>query len=312
MKFIDLFCGLGGFRIALEHYNAECVFSSDIDPHVQKNYEYNFNEKVHGDITAIQAQDIPAHDVICGGFPCQPFSIANSVGKTGFEHTKGTLFYDVVRIAKHHKPKFVFLENVNRLEKHDGGNTLKTMIQALDDIDYITYYKTLNSADYNTAQQRKRVYLVAIRKDIHHKTFLFPNATSNYSILRDHLICNQDQSLIISRDYDIVKNVTQRTRKVMRVGLIESRDSQGYRIYSPLGLTPTFTASGGGLAGKTGAYLINNHVRKLSTKECLNVLGYPQDYLFQSDIPKTQQYKMIGNSVAVNVLKAIYHQIKTY
>jgi|11_taG_2_1085331.scaffolds.fasta_scaffold02025_2 DNA (cytosine-5)-methyltransferase 1 len=306
IKFIDLFCGLGGFRVALESYGLQCVFSSDIDKHVQKNYKYNFNEDVRGDITAIHEQDIPAHDVLCAGFPCQPFSIANSTGKAGFQHTKGTLFYDVIRIAQYHKPKIVFLENVARILKHDDGKTLEIITQTLQNVGYDTHYKILNSADYNTAQQRKRFYLVAIRKDVQ-QNFVFPAPNKKYRVLEsciDHRY-NTDQSLIIKREYSLKDDIDKPVKKPVRLGLIGGRDSQGQRIYSVKGTSITFTASGGGVAGKTGAYLISNIVRKLHIQECLNILGFDSKYKFHSEISKAQQYKMIGNSVCVDVLKKI-------
>ena len=309
IQFIDLFCGLGGFRVALENFGAKCVFSSDIDQHVQKNYEYNFKDKVQGDITTIHEQDIPPHDILCAGFPCQPFSIANSIGETGFNHTKGTLFYDVIRIAKHHKPKIIFLENVARILKHDHGKTLEIIIKTLKIIGYNSHYKILNSANYSTAQQRKRFYLVAIREDIK-QHFTFPLPSADCVVLESCINhkYNDDQSLIITRQYHIKKDIKKPIKKPIRLGLIENRDSQGNRIYSVKGTSITFTASGGGLAGKTGAYFIADKVRKLHIRECLNVLGFSDNYKFHDDISKTQQYKMVGNSVCVEVLKKIIEQ----
>ena len=155
-KFIDLFCGLGGFRIAFEKVGGKCVFSSDIDEAVQKVYENNFGEVPHGDITKIDAQDIPDHDVLCAGFPCQPFSTAGR--RLGFEDTRGTMFFEVARILKEKKPTCFILENVKGLTNHDSGKTLETILNTLDEIGYDVKYSVLNAKDYNVPQNRERWY----------------------------------------------------------------------------------------------------------------------------------------------------------
>ena len=310
LKFIDLFCGLGGFRIALESFGLECVFSSDIDLYVQKNYKYNFNDNIHGDITNININDIPNHDILCAGFPCQPFSIANKK-INGFEHTKGTLFHNIIKIAEKHNPKCVFMENVANLEKHDQGRTLNIIIKSFREIGYYVYHKVLNSADYGTPQKRKRIYLIAIKKTII-KAFNFPDPIKNYNFLLDYIDQNnKDEKLLVKRKCFIYKQVNddERFNDIKRIGLIENNEKQGYRIYSPNGLSITFTANGGGIAGKTGAYLIDDIVRKLSIDECLRILGYPDNYHFHNDISNVQRYKMIGNSVSIDTLKHITKEI---
>lgn len=166
-KFIDLFCGIGGFHQAMKSIGGECVFASDIDPDCRKTYEQNYGLKPAGDIKKIKAKDIPAHDMLCGGFPCQAFSKAGK--RLGFEdETKGTLFFDICRILKYHKPKYVLLENVRNLASHDKGNTWKVIHDQLDALGYnLPSNPVIFSPHYfGIPQHRERVYIMCVRKDI--------------------------------------------------------------------------------------------------------------------------------------------------
>jgi len=172
-KFIDLFAGVGGMRIAFQRNEGECVFSSEWDRYSQKTYYKNFGDMPAGDITKIEAKDIPDHNILIGGFPCQPFS---SIGKReGFEHaTQGTLFFDIVRILKEKKPESFLLENVSGLKHHDKGNTLKQIMSTLrNELGYWVELKELDSADYGVPQHRKRIYIVGFNKAISNKTNFF-------------------------------------------------------------------------------------------------------------------------------------------
>ena len=162
--FIDLFCGIGGFRLALEGEGLKCVFSSDIDKHVQDAYEQNFGERPVGDITKVNECDIPAHDVLCAGFPCQSFSMSGK--QKGFDDERGMLFYDIIRIAKYHSPNIMILENVPAILSNDDGKTIETITNTLNENGYNVSYSILNSSFYGIPQQRKRVYFVCIKKDI--------------------------------------------------------------------------------------------------------------------------------------------------
>ena len=156
---VELFAGVGGFHLA---FNSEyCVFASEIDKYASETYKLNFPDtRLEGDITKIDEKDVPEHDILCAGFPCQPFSVAGY--RKGFEDVRGTLFFDIARIIKHHRPKAVLLENVKNLENHDNGNTLKTIINVLQDLNYYVCYKILNSAEYsNIPQNRERIFIVA-------------------------------------------------------------------------------------------------------------------------------------------------------
>ena len=172
LKFIDLFAGLGGFRLALESCGAKCVYSNEWDKYAQKVYHMNFSEIPEGDITQVNAKDIPEHDILCAGFPCQAFSISGK--QKGFEDSRGTLFFDVARIVKEKRPSIVFMENVRNFATHDNGNTLNVVRQTMIELGYDFYSDVLNSLDYGIPQKRERIYMVCFRKDLNIMNFSFP------------------------------------------------------------------------------------------------------------------------------------------
>ena len=318
MKFIDLFAGIGGFRIALEEGGSKCVYSSEWDKFAQITYRHNFNDLPEGDITQINPQSIPEHDILCGGFPCQAFSISGKQG--GFDDTRGTLFFDVANIVKFKKPKVLFLENVRNFIRHDGGRTLNTIKNVLDKLGYDVFTSVLNSSNFGVPQHRQRVYIVCFNKDLNVTNFKFPSPTYKEIYLKDILEKNVDtKDYEINRTDMVIKGneklltddlVAGKKLRPIRVGTI-SKGGQGERIYSPEGHAITLSAYGGGIAGKTGAYLINRKVRQLTKRECLRVQGFPENFNFPDDISKRQVYKMCGNSVSVPVIRKIYHQIKS-
>ena len=169
-KFIDLFAGIGGIRIPFEEIGGDCVFTSEFDKFAQQTYEANFGEKPSGDITLIDEKDIPNHDVLLGGFPCQAFS--NAGLKKGFDDTRGTLFFDIARILKHHKPKAFLLENVKGIRGHDKGKTLQTIVRVLNYMDYNLSIEVLNAKHFGLPQNRERIFIIGF-KDI--VNFRFPS-----------------------------------------------------------------------------------------------------------------------------------------
>lgn len=180
-KFIDLFAGIGGFHIALNNLKCECVFASEWDIHARKTYEANYKalepslfikEHFVGDITKIDEKNIPSHDILCAGFPCQPFS--NAGFKKGFEDTRGTLFFDIARILKEKKPKAYILENVRGLLNHDKGRTFEVIKNTLHNLGYSFHYKVLKASDFNLPQHRPRIYMVGFLKELK-DNFQFPN-----------------------------------------------------------------------------------------------------------------------------------------
>ena len=305
-NFIDLFAGIGGFRLALEKNGCKCVFSSEWDKQAQVTYKENFKELPKGDITKIYESDIPKHNILCAGFPCQAFSISGR--QRGFKDTRGTLFFDIARIAKYHQPEVLFLENVKNLTKHYNGNTLKIILRILDEIGYCPYYEVLTASNYGVPQARERIYIVAFRKDLGVRYFNFPRPTYKEIYLKDVLEDdNKTNKYIIDRkDIKFWKKDDSLSLKPIQIGQINN-GGQGERIYSINGHAITLSANGGGAAAKTGAYLVNGKVRKLSPRECARVQGYPE--WFKIPVSDSQAYKQFGNSVAVPVVDAIFKRI---
>lgn len=314
-KFIDLFAGIGGFHYALSSIGAQCVFASEWDIHAAETYNKNFNFKPQGDITKIEVEDIPSHDILCGGFPCQPFSIAGK--QKGFEDIRGTLFFDIARIVDYHKPKVLFLENVKNLSQHDEGKTFKTILITLRNLGYTTHYKVLNASNFGLPQNRERVYIVAFRNYINSENFKFPIPPNIPICLLDVLEKNPINAKVITRDdIEIYREyIPQKTlfnemtllNKPIQIGKV-NKGGQGERIYHPLGHAITLSAYGGGVGSKTGLYLIDGEIRKLSPRECARVQGFPDNFIL--DKADSQSYKQFGNSVSINVLQNILLEIE--
>jgi DNA (cytosine-5)-methyltransferase 1 len=309
LRFIDLFAGIGGFRLGLESQGAKCVFSSEWDTDSQETYRQNFGVIPDGDITKIDEKDIPDHDVLCGGFPCQAFSVSGK--QMGFEDSRGTLFYDILRIAKIKKPKVLFLENVKNLIRHDSGRTMAVILESLRSLGYTVFYQVLRSSDYGVPQARNRVYIVAFRKDLGVEEFSFPKPSSEIKVVRDIL-----EPRNVTSEFRIERNDIQiyadaekvsDPRKPLQIGII-NKGGQGERVYSVHGAGITLSAYGGGAASKTGAFLVDGQVRKLSPRECARMQGFPENF---KPHPKTNlAYKQFGDSVSVPVIRAIYKNIK--
>ncbi len=315
LTFIDLFCGIGGFRLALKGFGLKCVWANDTDKHCALTYEKNFGEEPDTrDIKKVLTENIPSHDVLCAGFPCQTFSISGK--QRGFEDTRGTLFFDIARIAKYHQPKILFLENVRNFEKHDNDGTIKVVSKTLDEISYNAFYKVLNASHYGTPQSRERIYIVGFRKDLGVKEFHFPKPTYEPIKLKDVLLPNSKAKKYIIRRKDIKlrENPPKLKQDIfgnyplcpIRVGTI-GKGGQGERIYSEYGHAIALTAYGGGVASKTGAYLVGGTVRKLTPHECSQVMGFPKN--FKIPVSDTQAYKQFGNSIVVPMLKKVFKEI---
>jgi len=314
-KFIDLFAGIGGFHLALSSLGAECVFASEWDKHASETYELNFKLKPNGDITKISEKEIPNHDILCGGFPCQAFSISGK--QKGFEDVRGTLFFDIARIVNQHNPKVLFLENVKNLAKHDDGRTLKTIIKTLEELNYTVYSKIFNASNFGLPQNRERVYIVAFHNSLNSKKFKFPKPTNEPICLENILEDNPKNAKIIERnDIEIYKTYTEQStlfgngvlpNKPIQIGKV-NKGGQGERIYHPMGHAITLSAYGGGVGSKTGLYLVNGKIRKLSPRECARVQGFPEEFILNKT--DTQSYKQFGNSVSINVLQNILLEIE--
>lgn len=306
--FIDLFAGLGGFRLALESLGAKCVYSNEWDSHAQTVYAKNFGETPEGDITKVDEKNIPNHDILCAGFPCQAFSISGK--QRGFEDSRGTLFFDVARIVKEKKPKVVFMENVKNFETHDKGRTLSVVKATMEELGYTFYHKVLNAVDYNMPQKRERIYMVCFRNDLEIADFQYPKKMKLVRHVEDFLLDDESmvEHLYVDRP-DISYNGNKDDRyndKSIRLGIV-NKGGQGERIYSVKGIAITLSAYGGGVFAKTGGYLINGKPRKLHPRECARIMGYPDAYKMAES--PNQAYKQFGNSVVVDVLQYIAKEI---
>ena len=309
IKYIDLFCGVGGFRYGLNSSTSQCVFSSDIDPDAREVYTQNGGEQPVGDIVEVQVEDVPAHDVLCGGFPCQPFSISGNQG--GFEDARGTLLHEILRIAQHHQPRVLFLENVKNFLSHGGGETLAKTIELLNRAGYQVHYSLLNASRYGVAQKRERVYFVCFRNDLGIVDFLFPEPSDEDVAVEDILLPSDDPrllDLIIERTDLRMKKIlpTERENRTLRIGTV-GKGGQGERVYSPKGHAITLSAFGGGIGAKTGMYLIDGQIRRLHPEECRRLMGFPDGFKLH-DRPNVS-YRQFGNSVAVPVVRKIFQSI---
>jgi DNA (cytosine-5)-methyltransferase 1 len=282
-KFIDLFAGVGAFHLALRDAGAECVFASEIDSRAADVYEDNHGLRPSGDITKIAETDIPPHDIICAGFPCQAFSIGGR--KLGFEDTRGTLFFEIVR----------------NLEAHDDGRTFVTMRQCLQDLGYRVHSKVLDASDHWSPQKRERIFIVALRDDIglEHQFFWPMKAVAQYSV--DDML-DLDIEKKMSQEYIHEKDFDGRTDRIARVGRF-GNGGQGYRVYDPRGLGTTLCSGGGGGGANTGVYLVNGEPRTLTARECARLSGFPEDFKLHPN--ERQAIRQFGNSIVVPVLRAI-------
>jgi DNA (cytosine-5)-methyltransferase 1 len=232
----------------------------------------------------------------------------------GFDDTRGTLFYDIARIAEYRRPKFLFLENVANFVKHDGGKTLQTILNALNSIDYDVYYDVLNASLFGVPQSRKRAYFLCIRKDLNFKTYAFPTPTlENISLKNIILEDKYVKDLIIERkdvffdkNIALMNNYKNSQLKPIRIGYV-NKGGQGERIYSEYGHAITLSAYGGGVGAKTGLYYINGAVRKLHPEECKRVMTFPENFIVHERV--NQAYKQFGNSVVVKMIKIIFEKL---
>ena len=317
-KFIDLFAGIGGFRKGFEDAGFKCVFTSEIDTQCQQVYEANFGEKPFGDITKIEPSNIPNFDILLGGFPCQPFSISGK--KMGFEDTRGTLFFDICRIIDEKKPNVVILENVKHLIHHDKKRTFTTILKALMDLGYNVTHKILNAKDFGLPQNRERIFIIATKK--HYFDFAKLKRKKKV-ILRDFLDTDGKFEFIDKSEYTLIDTpksqesglifVGYRNKNIWKKGVRENTEHlsrvhrQPNRIYSIDGTHPTIPSQE--TAGRFFIYIPElDAVRKLTINECYKIMRFQSDFIKHSNLG--EQYKQIGNSVAIPVIRAIAESIK--
>ena len=281
-------------RIPFAHLGGECVFSSEWDEHAQQTYYQNFGEKPEGDITKIDERDIPDHDILLAGFPCQPFSIIGD--KQGFGDTRGTLFFDIERILKQKKPKAFLLENVKQLASHDKGRTFSIIQEHLSRLGYTVYHKVLNALDFGLPQKRERIFIVGFREPI---DFTFPRGNGKYKPLLEILEPDDEVALSLFASEKIRKSRLEKCKVKPFYPSIWHENKGGN-----ISLLPFSCAL---RAGASYNYLLVNGIRRPSGRELLRLQGFPEDFKIVVNI--TQLRKQTGNSVAIPVITAIAGKI---
>lgn len=283
-------------RIAFEKVGGECVFSSEWDKFAQQTYAANFGDTPHGDITQVELTDVPRHDILIGGFPCQPFSHAGL--KRGFEDTRGTLFFDVARIIDHRKPSMVLLENVKGFTTHDKGRTMAVVKETLEELGYNVFHKVLNAKDFGVPQNRERVFIVAInKKKMGSIGFEYPTPKKVETKLGDILDAKVDEKYTISN-----KLWAGHKRR-----LKEHRAKGNGFGYSLFNTKSPYTSTISARYYKDGSEILieqkDANPRKLTPREAARLQGFPEK--FKIPVSDNQAYKQFGNSVAVPVIHAI-------
>ncbi len=298
IRYIDLFCGIGGFHIAMDNsllshgLKGECVFASDIDEQCRRAYAANFGQWPFGDITAIDAESIPDHDVLLAGFPCQPFSIIGSA--KGFEDTRGTLFFEIARILETKRPAAFVLENVKQLVGHDGGRTFSRILETIDDLGYTHAHRIFNALDFGLPQKRERVFIVGFRETTH---FDWPLGGIAMKPLSEILESNVSQRHFASERI----REQRRAKYAAKPGepTIWHENKSGH-----IGVYPFSCAL---RAGASYNYLLVNGERRLTPREMLRLQGFPDSYKIVCEDSHIR--KQCGNAVAVPVVNAVLNRV---
>jgi DNA (cytosine-5)-methyltransferase 1 len=303
-QFVDLFAGIGGIRLAYQNLGGKCVFTSEWDGFSKKTYEANFGEVPFGDITKFSEKEIPDHDILLAGFPCQPFSIAgvskkNALGrKHGFlDETQGTLFFDVARIIKHKKPSAFMLENVKNLVSHDKGKTFKVITETLKELGYSIHYKILDGKHF-VPQHRERIIIVGFRNEIYKgkENFQFPKLPEPILKFKDILEPKPlDKYTLTDHLWEYLQNYAAK-HKALGNGF-------GFGMTDLNGISRTMSAR----YYKDGAEILipqkNKNPRRLTPRECARLQGFPDT--FEIKVSDNQAYRQFGNSVVVPLIQSV-------
>lgn len=313
--FIDLFAGIGGFRIPIQELNGKCVFTSEFNYHAQRSYEVNFGEVPFGDITKLDLNIVPKHDVLTAGFPCQPFSISGKM--KGFEDTRGTLIYNVLKIIELREPKVVLLENVKHLVHHDKGRTLKIILKHLEELGYKTSWEILNASDFGVPQNRERIIIVGHKK----KKFNFSKIKTSPKPILKHVLDVGVEFEYLNEPYTLLEDfkvqpsglifIGYRNKTIRKAGVRPGTENlsrvhkQPNRIYSSEGLHPALPSQ-----ESSGRFWIydNGQVRKLTINECYKIMGFPDNFVKINNV--SELYRQVGNSVCVPMIKELMREIK--
>jgi len=297
ITFIDLFAGIGGIRIPFDELGYHCVFSSEWDRCACETYEANFGEMPQGDITKISACDIPRHDILLAGFPCQAFSIMGKMA--GFADVRGTMFFEIARILDYHKPKVVLLENVKQLTTHDKGRTFKTILDVLAGLGYHVKWKVLNAMEFGLPQKRERVVIVGFRDHSCYSRFDFDFEKKPFDLAK-----------VLERDEDVDPSLFASERIVSK----RREGVMGKEVFYPSiwheNKSGNISVLDHACALRTGAsynYLLVNGIRRLSSRELLRLQGFPDSYKIV--VSNAEIRRQTGNSVAVPMVRMVAEKI---
>lgn len=296
-RFIDLFAGIGGIRLPFDELGYQCVFSSEWDKAASATYEANFGEKPCGDITKIAAEDIPAHDLLLAGFPCQAFSIMGKM--RGFDDLRGTMFFEVARILQYHRPQVVLLENVKQLTTHDKGRTFATILGTLDELGYHVKWKVLNALDFGLPQKRERVIVVGFLDVRQYDSFDFAFKRKPYCLGEVLEKDEEVDSSLFASEKIVEKRRLRTVGKTIFYPSIWHENKSG-----------NISVLDHACALRTGAsynYLLVNGVRRPSSRELLRLQGFPDS--FKIVVPHSEIRRQTGNSVAVPMIRMVARKI---
>lgn len=304
---IDLFAGIGGIRQAFQLEGGRTVFSSEWDKFAQKTYRINYGEMPNGDITEIDAKDIPDHDILLAGFPCQPFSQAGL--KKGFEDTRGTLFFDIARILKEKRPKAFLLENVKQLRGHDKGNTLKVILNTLNELNYyVPTPEVLNATDFGLPQNRERIIIVGFNRDFLpplYEDFRYPEE-KHYPDINIGSILEEN----VPEKYTISDKLWQGHLNRKKA---HKKKGNGFG-YNLINKNSPYSNTISARYYKDGSEALveqkGKNPRMLTPRECARLQGFPEDFIIP--VSNAQAYKQFGNSVSINVINAVAKSMIEY
>ena len=305
IKFIDLFCGLGAFHTAFNRYNIiqknvkyTCAFACDINEGVRNIYEENYGIKPEGDINKINIEKIPDFNILCAGFPCQPFSIAGNL--KGFEDQKqGNLFYNILEIVDKKQPSILMLENVKNLHTIHNGETFKIIKNELEKRNYNLSYKVIDSRHYNSPQSRQRIYIICNKE----KKYIFKEINQPMVPVSTIIDYNNTEFFDFTKKYKLEICTGKCMMKYKLINIKTGKGGrQGERVYDINKCGPTICATSGGPGAKTGLYYFDGRIRTLSINETLKMFGFDESYKYDSLSNKKNMLFYLGNSIVVNVL----------
>ena len=306
LRLAGLFAGVGGIELGFQKAGFLPIFANEIDEKASITYRLNHHQDlVTKDVTLLESKEIPKIEVLTGGFPCQAFSVAGY--QKGFKDPRGNVFWEIVRILDDKKPEIVFLENVKNLGSHDGGKTFRIILQALESIGYFVNFDVLNSDGYGgVPQNRERIYIVGFRSKQYARRFEFPGKLKKIPQLSDYIdFKNKVDDVFYYENKYMAKELRKRIKRMDTV----YQWRRQYVRENKSGVCPTLTANMGTGGHNVPLVLTEHGIRKLTPKECFNLMGFPKNFKLPKDLAMSHLYKQAGNAVVVPVIERIAHNI---